>query len=220
MKRYLIPTITILLVLAVSWAAFGQLEERGRGRGNIRQRLQNMSEEEREQFTARMRQRRGLARGGLMNPEAQEQAIKTIEEQLAKLKATQITPPEEGFRDLPEEERAQLREKMSKAFQSRREALQTIIAQVARLQGRGQPEREGGRFVLINTSDLKSLQEAAEKEKAKETSELLQRLIAGGGGRSFRSRGAEQAGQRPERDRGGRGQRPEGGRGRARQGNR
>lgn len=219
MKKYLIPVITVLVVLAVTLAAFGQAEERAKRREEMRQRFQNMSEEERAQFRAQMRERGGFGRGGFINPETQEKAIKTIEEQLAKLKAAQITRPEGGFQDLSEEERTKLRENM----QNRQQALQTIIAQVAMLQGRGQPAAGGGQYLLINTEDLKPIQEAAVKEKAEETSQLLQRLIARGGGRGFGGR-RQETGQRPQGDQGqrggGRGQRPEGGQGGGRQRNR
>ena len=194
MKKYLIPIVAVLLVLAVTWAAFGQAEERAKQRESMRQRLQNMSEEEREQFRAQMRERGG--RGRFISPEDQEKAIKAIEAQLVKLKATQITRPEGGFQNLSEDERAQLREKMTKVFQERQKALQTIMAQVARLQGRGQPTAEGEQYLIINTGDLKPIQAAAEKEKAKETAQLLERLIARGSGRGFGGRPG--TGQRPQ----------------------
>jgi Ser/Thr protein kinase RdoA (MazF antagonist) len=121
-------------------------------------------------------------------------AIKAIEEQLAKFKAAvQVQMPQGGFQDLSEEQRNKLRQ----SFTDRRTALQAIVAQVARLQGRRQPEGEGAQFIIINTADLKPIQEAAEKEKAKETAQLLARLA--GRGRGF-------GGRRP-----GPGQRPQGG---------
>jgi len=51
MKRYLIPIVAVVVVLAVAWAAFGQAE-RGGGRqtlsleerAKMRERFQNMSE--------------------------------------------------------------------------------------------------------------------------------------------------------------------------------
>ena len=216
MKRYLIPTITVLVVLAVTLATFGQAQDRAAQRENMRQRLQNMTEAEREQFRAEMRQRGGFGRGGFTSPEDQEKAIKTIEEQLAKLKAVQITRPEGGFQNLSQEERTKLRENM----QNRRQALQTIIAQVAMLQGRRQPAGEGGQFLLINTEDLKPIQEAAVKEKATETTQLLERLIARGSGRGFGGRGQQGASQRPQGGQRGARQRPEGGQGGGRQRNR
>jgi hypothetical protein len=230
MKKYLIPTVAVLLVLVVAWTAFGQAEERGRQRGNARERMQNMSEEERakmrerfqnmsEEERAKMRQRGGPGRGGFTSPEAQEKAIKAIEAQLAKLKAAQITRPQGSFRDLSEDERAKLRETMMKTMQSRQQALQTIIAQVAALQGRRQPAAGAGagQFLIINTSDLRPIQAAAKKEEAKETTQLLERLISRGSGRGFGGRG-QGGGQRPQGgQRGPRPQRPEGGQGGGRQ---
>ena len=131
-----------------------------------------------------------------MSREDQEKAIKTIEEQVAKLKAaTQVQMPEGGFQDLSEEQRNKIRQ----SFTDRRTALQAIVAQVAQLQGRRQPEGEGAQFMIINTADLKPIVEAAEKEKAKETAQLLARLA--GRGRGFGG------GRRP----GSGGQRPQGG---------
>jgi hypothetical protein len=207
MKRYLIPIVAVVVVLAVAWAAFGQAERRGGGfqsisaeeRAKMRERFQNMSEEERAKFRAQMRERFGSGRGGFMGRGGQSEAIKTIEAQLAKLKAAQITRPAGGFRDLSEDERAKLRERMTKVFQDRQQALQTIIAQVARLQGRRQPAAEGTRYLIVNTNDLKPIQAAALKEKAKETTQLLERLIA-------RASGRRGFGGRP-----GMGQRPQGG---------
>ncbi len=231
MKRYLIPTVAVLLVLVVAWTAFGQTEERARQRGNIRERFQNMSEEERAKFRAEMRERGG-PRGGafMMGGQGQEEAIKTIEMQLAKLKAAQITRPQGSFQDLSDDERAKLREKMTKTFQERQKALQTIIAQVARLQGRRAPTTGGGQFLIINSGDLKSIQAAAKKEKAEETTQLLERLITRGSGRGFGARpGAGQRPQggqrgtrepRPQRDQDGGRQRPQGRQGGRQQRNR
>ena len=200
MKRYLIPTVAVLLVLVVAWAAFGQAERRG-GRQNLseeerakmRERFQNMSEEERAKFRA---QRGVSGRGGFMSPEDQQKAIKAIEGELAKLKAAQYTRPEGGFQNLSEDERAKLREKMTKVRQVQQQALQTIIAQVARLQGRRQPTAGGGQYLIINVGDLKPIQAAAVKEKATETAQLLERLIARGSGRGFGGRPG--TGQRPQ----------------------
>ena len=76
MKRYLIPIVAVVVVLAVVLAAFGQQEGRGgrqrlsdEERAKMRERFQNMSEEEREQFRARMRERGGSGRGGSMGRE-------------------------------------------------------------------------------------------------------------------------------------------------------
>jgi len=230
MKKYLIPTVAVLLVLVVAWTAFGQAEESGRQRGNMRGRFQNMSEEERakmrerfqnmsaeerEKLRAQMRQRGGPGLGGFLGGQGQEEAIKVIEEQLAKLKAAQITLPQAGFINLSQDERAKIGQKMAKTFQDRQKALQTIIAQVAVLQGRRQSAAGGGQFMIINTGDLAPIQAAAKKEKAEETTKLLERLIARGSGPRFGGRGGRGpgTGQRPQGGpRGNRAPRPEGGR--------
>jgi len=224
MKRYLISTVAVLVVLAVVLAAFGQAERRG-GRQNLseeerakmRERFQNMSEEEKAKFRTQMSARGGFGR---MSPEDQQKAIKAIEGELAKLKAAQYTRPAAGFQDLSEDERAKLREKMMKVRQVQQQALQTIIAQVARLQGRRGPApeaAEGVQYLIISTSDLKPIQAAAKKEKAEETAQLLQRLITRGG-RGFGGRPG--TGQRPQGERGARGTRQGSQEGAARQRNR
>ena len=194
MKRYAIPIVVILAVLAVAWSAFAQAQGQAGQREAMRERFQNMSEEERAKFRERMSSR-GM-RTTRMSPEDQAKAIKAIEEQVAKLKAAaQIKMPEGGFQDLSEEQRNKLRQSST----DRRTALQAIVAQVAALQGRRQPEAEGAQFMIISTADLKPIQEAATKEKAEETGKLLARLA--GRGRGFGSRRPGQGGQRPQGNR-------------------
>lgn len=179
MKRYAIPIVVVLAVLAVVLVSFSQAQDQSNERQNMWERFQNMSEEERAAFRERMRER-GFR--GRMSREEQEKAVKAIEEQVAKLRAAiQVERPQGGFRDLPEEERNKLRQ----SFRDRRTALAAIIEQVAALQGRMQPEAEDARFIIINTVDLKPIQEMAEKEKAKETVQLLERMAARGSGRGF-----------------------------------
>ena len=183
MKKYAIPVVVVLAVLAVTWTAFAQAQDRA----SMRERMQNMSEEERAKFREQMGTRGGGAGRSRMSPEDQQKAIKAIEVALVKVKAAaQVQMPQGGFQDLSEEERTKLRT----AFTDRSAALQAIVAQVALLEGRTQPEGEGARFIIINTEDLKPIQEAATKEKAEETGKLLQALTrrgsgrgAGGGGR-------------------------------------
>jgi len=164
MKRYLISTVAVLMVLAVVFAAFGQQERRS-GRGS------RMSQEERLK------------------------AIKAIETQLAKLKeAPQTSRPTGSFADMSEEERTKYREQRTKVRQEQQKVFQTILAQVYRLQGRRQPEEEGVQYLIINTVDLKPIQDSAVKEKATETTQLLERLIARGSGR--RGPGGRTGGQR------------------------
>ena len=179
MKKYLIPIVVVLAILAVVMVSYSRAQDQNTQRQNMRQRFQNMSEEERARFREQMRAR-GF--GARLSREDQEKAVQAIEEQVTKLKAAiQVERPQGGFQNLSEEERTKLRESMT----ARRTALQTIIAQVARLEGRTQPEQEGARFIIINTVDLKPIQEMAEKEKATETSQLLARMAARGSGRGF-----------------------------------
>jgi len=189
MKKYAIPVVVILAAIAVTWSAFAQAQDRA----SMRERMQNMSEEERAKFLEQMRARGGGSRRARLSPEDQQKAIKAIEAQLVKVKAAaQVQIPQGGYQDLSEEERNKIRT----AFTDRGTALQTIVAQVALLEGRRQPTEEGARFMIINTSDLKPIQEAATKEKAEETGKLLQRLMARGSGRGFG--GGRSGGQRQQ----------------------
>lgn len=193
MKKYLISIVAVLAVLAVVLVSYSKAQDQNNQRQAMRERFQNMSEEERAAFRERMRSR-GF--GGRVSREDQEKAIKAIEEQVAKLKAaSQVQMPQGGFQDLSEEERTKLRQSLT----DRRTALQTIVAQVALLEGRRQPEAEDARFIIINTADLKPIQEMAEKEKATETSQLLARMATRGSGRGFgggRRAGGQGGGQR------------------------
>jgi len=210
MKRYLILIGAVLVVLALAWTAFGQREggrpaegreARGRAgalsaeeRTSMRERFQNMSEEEREKFRAQMRERFGGRRGRLSR-EDQLKAIKAIQAQLAKLKAgIEAQGPQARGRgqDLSDEERAKLRAQSTKAREERQNAIKAIIAQIARLQGQRQPTVEGEEYILINTVQLKAVRELAVKEKATETAQRLERL-----GRGRMGFGGRPAGTRP-----------------------
>ncbi len=144
----------------------------------MRERFQNMSEEEREKARAEMRQRFG-GRGRRMGREDQLKAIEDVEKQLAKLKkGIQAQPTERrSFRDMSEEERNKMREEFTKTREARNKALKAIITQIARLQGQRQPA-EGEELLIINTAQLTSIQELAVKEKAKETAQRLERLVS------------------------------------------
>ena len=175
MKKYAIPVVVLLAVLAVTWSAFGQAQDRAA----MRERFQNMSPEEQAKFREQMRARGGGARRARMSPEDQQKAIKTIEESLVKVKAAaQVQRPQGGFQDMSEEDR----NKLMTAYRDRSTALNAIVAQVALLQGRRPLEGEGARFMILSTNDLTPIQEAATKEKAEETGKLLERLLSRGRG--------------------------------------
>jgi Spy/CpxP family protein refolding chaperone len=195
MKKKICLALIAVVVLSTAWTVFAQREgggERsaeGRRRGQnlteeqrtrmreMRERWQNMSEEEREKARAEMRQRFG-GRGRRMGREDQLKAIEDAEKQLAKLKkGIQAQPTERrSFRDMSEEERNKMREQFTKAREERNKAFKAIITQIARLQGQRQPA-EGEELLIINTAQLKSIQELAVKEKAKETAQRLERLV-------------------------------------------
>jgi len=169
MNKYLISIITVLTILVVTPITFAQDEETSgqrvlRQREVMRQRYENMSEAEREKFRAEMRKRREQFTnmsdedkekfraemqkrfGGPIRTSREEQlkAISEIEKQLAKLKAvvsSMDTPGQGRFRDLSEEERTKFREKMAKAARERMSAISAIEIQIAKLRGRGRPQR-------------------------------------------------------------------------------
>ncbi|MBW7988776.1 MAG: redoxin domain-containing protein [Planctomycetes bacterium] len=174
MKKYLISIITVLAVLAVTRGAFAQEKEPPgqkvlQQRENMRQRIQdmspaerekfraeidtrrknfmNLSEEEKEKFRTEMQQRFG---GRIsLSREQQLKAISAIEKQVAKLKAAvlSIGDSDRGqFRDLSEEERTKLREKMAKAARERMTAIRAIEQQLAKLRGPGRPQQRPERL--------------------------------------------------------------------------
>lgn len=229
MKRYLISTVAVLVVLVVALGAFAQDEESA-GQGaqwqNMRQRFQNMSEEEKEKFRTEMRQRRerfqnmseeekekfraemqqrfGGARPSLSR-EAQLEKVKAIEELVAKLKAvvTGTAPGARGsFRDLSQEERTKLRDKMTKAALERQLLIKSIEQQLAELRGPGRPQ--AGPQPSIG--ELRAIHELAVKEKATQTASRLERLIAryqreSRGGRQRESQQRPERLERPQRER-------------------
>ena len=135
-----------------------------------------MSEEERREAIAQMRERFGAGRIGTGRQE-QLKAIEVIEEQVTKLKAAMRSTGREArgsFRDLSEEERAKLRERMLKAGQERQRAIRAIEEQLAKLRGPGRPQ--AGRQPSIG--ELKVIHDLAVKEKATETVAGVEKLIA------------------------------------------
>jgi len=206
MKKKLCLALIAVVTLSAAWAAFAQREGGSTGRraggggmflltpeqreklrdmsqedrdklmAEMREKWQNMSEEEREKLRAQMRERFS-GRGRRMGREDQLKAIEDVEKQLAKLKkGIQAQSTERrSFRDMSEEERNKMREEFTKAREERNATFKAIITQIARLQGQREPA-EGEELLIINTAQLKSIQELAVKEKAKETAQRLERL--------------------------------------------
>ena len=231
MKRYLISTVAVLIVLATVGKALGQDEDTSaqrvqRQRENMRQRyenmseaekekfrtemrqrrerFENMSEEEREKFRAEMQQRFGGARPGT-GREEQLKAIEAIEEQVAKLKAAVQSVGREDrsrWRELSEEERTKLREKMVTAVRERQTAIRAIEEQLAKLKGPGQQQAEPQPSI----GELRAIHDLAVKEKATQTASRLERLIAqyqreSGGGRAREPQPRPERLERPSRER-------------------
>jgi hypothetical protein len=183
-------------------SAFGQDEDRaGRAeqRQNIRQRWENMSPAEREKFKAEIREKskqwenmsdeerqklraqmreRFSSRPESMGRDAQFKSIKAIEEQVAKLKAAvEVTVPENRsrLRELPEEERTKLREKMMTAMRERQTAIRAIEQELAKLRGPRRPATVSE----ARLSELRAIHKLAVKEKATQTADRLDKLIIG-----------------------------------------
>ncbi len=132
-----------------------------------------------------------------MGRKQQLEAIAAIEGQLARLKVAveSIDPNTRSlFRNLPEAERAKLREKMAAAVGERQTAVRAIEQQLAKLKlpGRSAAEYRPG----IN--ELKAIHGLAVKEKATETAKSIERLMARYGTYPGRTRLIE---PRPRRER-------------------
>ncbi len=149
MKRYGILAVAILLVLAVAWPLFAQEEEGGR-------------------------ERRGRRRW--MSAEDQEKVFATIEEQLGKMKAGLEGMPRgrEGWRDLSEEERDELRGKFRKMRDQRQKSLAVIAEQIDKLKGPRELRRKHEEVI----GKLEAILKSAQKEKATQTAEGIEKIIA------------------------------------------
>ena len=200
MKKCIVSTVVLLTVLMAAWPVGGQ-DKPGTGRQeqfqDVREKWQNMSEEEREKFRAQMREKRLEwenmseedkeklraqmrekfdSRPAPMGREEQLAAIKEIEGQIAKLKASlEAAAPPSRVRDLSQEERDKLREKMMAAMRDRQTAIRAIDEQLAKLRGPMRPGPEP----RAPLSELKAIHELAVKENATETAARLEKLMAG-----------------------------------------
>jgi peroxiredoxin len=202
MKKCIVTIAVVLTVLVTAWPVMGQ-DQPGTGRPeqfqDMREKWQNMSEEEREKFRAEMREKRQEwenmseadkeklraqmrekfdSRPAPMGREEQLAAIKEIEGQIAKLKASleAAAPADRGrMQDLSQEERDKLREKMMTAMRERQTAIRAIDEQLARLRGPLRPGPEP----RAPLSELKAIHDLAVKENATETAARLEKLMAG-----------------------------------------
>ena len=118
--------------------------------------------------------RRG--RGRWMSAEDQEKVFATIEEQLGKMKAgmEQMPRGREGWRDLSEEERDELREKFRKMRDERQKSLAVITEQIDKLKGPRELRRKHEEVI----GKLDAILKSAQKEKATQTAESIEKMIA------------------------------------------
>jgi len=202
MKRYVVSIAIVLAVLVAAFNAFGQNEDKA-GRAeqgqNIRQRFQNMSPEEREKFKAEMDEKRKRyqnmsdeerqklrdqmrervgSRPESLGRDAQLKSIKAIEAQVAKLKAAvEAGTPEnrERIRELSQEDRTKLREKMMAAMRGRQTAIRAIEQELDKLKGLRMPVAESD----SRLNELRAIHKLALREKAAQTAERLDKLIMG-----------------------------------------
>jgi hypothetical protein len=154
-------------------------EERNEYRTKMRAKWDSLSDEEKEKLRTKMRERYGRS----IVFDSQLNAIRAIEAQLGRLKSNfSGMQPESGrsYRDLSEEERTKVAEQFAKTRRERQDAFQEILAQLVRLQGQRPPRSstESAEYIIVNISDLKPIQDYAEKEKATETAARLERLIS------------------------------------------
>ena len=110
--------------------------------------------------------------------QAQTEAIETIQNQAAKLKAASEESAKRmasfrNWQDLSEDERAKLREEWTKRREEWGKTLEAIEQQVAKLKGRRRLSAEHEEAI----NELKEIQELAQKENADETAKHVEELI-------------------------------------------
>jgi hypothetical protein len=108
--------------------------------------------------------------------ERRQKSISAIEEQLAKMKSAMESASARpaNWRELPEAERAKLREGFSKMRQERQQSIAAIQNELAKLTGRRTLQQEHEKSV----GELKAIHDLAVKEKATETAAAMEKLMA------------------------------------------
>ncbi len=152
MNRRIISILSIIVVLALAWACFGAPETPTA-----------------PSSAEAPRSRRGQWR------ERQQKAFSAIEAQLAKLKTSMESFPRGRTRrqDLSEDERNKLREQYRKVREDRMKSMVLIEDQMLLLKGRRTVYRDYDKSM----EQLNSVLELAKKEKAKETTAAVEKLI-------------------------------------------
>ena len=153
MNRRIISIFSIFVVLALAWACFAAPETpTAPGSAGTRG------------------SRRGQWR------ERQQKALTVIEVQLAKIKTSMETSSgsRQGWRDMSEDERNKLREQYRKVRDERMKSMVLIEDQLLMLKGRRTVYQDYDKSM----SQLNGLLDSAKKEKAKETTAAIEKIIA------------------------------------------
>jgi hypothetical protein len=146
MRKLIIPAAGILLVLSLTWAAFGE----GQGPGGAR-------------FGGQMR-------------EAQTKAVASLQENVAKLKAAMERPSAaqgRSFQDMSDEERTKMREEFTKRREEQQKLIAAIEQDLARLQGARQLVQQEDEAVAPLKDILASAQTEKAKETATKVEKLI-----------------------------------------------
>jgi len=153
MKRRIISTLSICVVLALAWICLAQPETPAT-----------------KKSAGAAGSRRGQQR------ERQQKALSEIGIQVTKIKTSMEASSgrRQGWRELSEEERNKLREQFRKAREERMKSLGLIEDQILMLKGRRTVYQEYDKSM----GELSGILELAKKEKAKETTAAIEKLIA------------------------------------------
>jgi hypothetical protein len=153
MNRRIISILSVFVVLALAWACFGAPEA---------------------PTAPSSAGTRGSRRGQWR--ERQQKALTLIGEQLAKIKTSMesFSGSRQNWRELSEDERNKLREKYGKMREERTKSLGLIEDQILMIKGRRTVYQEYDKSI----GELNGILELAKKEKAKETTATIEKLIA------------------------------------------
>lgn len=192
MKKYLISGAVIVAVFISTVTIFGQPAEKKQQTEQIekmRQKWQNTPEEEKEQLRPKIQDQ--IASKG-MGLEEQLEAVRTIEEQVAKLKAAieSMIQSRSQYQNASEQKKIEYSKKMNEAAQARRQAVAAIEKEIAGLTYQ-KPQQQSSE-PRIDIRQLKEIHRLALKEKATETAKRLESFMAGLQKGESKTKGTEQ----------------------------
>lgn len=176
MRKCIISGVIVLSVFIYVQTMFGQPSE-GSKQGqteeleNIQEQWPNMSKEEKAKLRADIR---GRAGAGTLSLDVQLQAVKMIDEEVAKLKSALegMIEVRKQYRNMTDDQRS----KIGKMSIARQQAIAAIEQQLEKLRYRGQ--RQQVQAPQIRLDELQEIQQLAVKEKATETAKRLENFIS------------------------------------------